>query len=109
MTAAVNAGREPIAAGRLVSKNTGIWRVAGDTVLVRQDSTATDLTRTFRYRLVANGVSASSDRTDLQIWEADTDSISFTRIHDDGTIEVGRASIRWLLDPLRKALPRGPR
>lgn len=109
MTAAVNAGSDPVAAGKLVSRNTGIWRVAGDTVLVRQDSTSADLAVSFRYRLVVNGVGSSSDRTDLKIWEADADSISFTRVRDDGTIEVGRASIRWLLDPLRKALPRGTR
>ncbi len=109
MTAAVNAGSDPVAAGKLVSRNTGIWRVAGDTVLVRQDSTSADLAVSFRYRLVANGVGSSSDRTALKIWEADADSISFTRVRDDGTIEVGRASIRWLLEPLRQALPRGRR
>lgn len=109
MTAAVNAGASPIVAGRKVVRNTGIWHMAGDTVLVRQDSTAEDLTRIFRYRLVANGVSASSAPTPLQIWEADADSISFTKLHDDGTIEVGRASIRWLLDPLREAMPRRAR
>lgn len=107
MTAAVDAGSEPAAAGRLVSRNVGIWTVAGDTVLVRQDSTLADQTINFRYRLVVNGVSSSSNRTDLQIWAADADSISFTRLRDDGTIEVGRASILWLLNPLRKALPRG--
>jgi hypothetical protein len=104
MSTAVASGMAPAAAGRLVWINAGIWRVAADTLLVRQDSITPDRSRVFRYRMIAGERSASTRATDVQVWNVHSDTMVFSRVDDEAQIEIGKASVRVLLDPLRTAL-----
>jgi hypothetical protein len=104
MTRATQLGLAPSEIGTMFWSNRRAWRLRGDTLLLRQDSTAPDRTVRHRYRLVIGDYIAKSTATDLQIWIVDKNQYVFSRQLENGDIEVGRADVSSILETLRVGL-----